>query len=331
MLRFLARRWFLLALVAALAAGITAPGATAPLVRWIPSDVVVAATTFVMALPLETAALWNAARRPGPAWLAAGLNMGLAPPLGWVASRALPTELATGVVLAATVPCTLATAAVWTRRAGGNDAVAFMVTAITNLACFLIVPAWLWLLVDAAAQAGIQQAKIDYGQIVVGLILLVVVPIVVAQAMRQWRPIGGWAVRHKNELSYVAQCGVLLMVLIGAVKCGEKIQHASHGAVLTAANVAIVIAAVTAVHGVLLTSGFALAKMLRFSRGDSIAVAFSGSQKTLMVGAYLALAVGPLAILPMVAYHAVQLVVDTLIADSLRQDTQRETNAVEIA
>jgi sodium/bile acid cotransporter 7 len=329
MLRFLARRWFLLALVASLAAGITAPGATAPLVHWIPSDVVVAVTTFVMALPLETAALWNAARRPGPAWLAAGINMGLAPPLGWAASRMLPPELATGVVLAATVPCTLATAAVWTRRAGGNDAVAFMVTAITNLACFVVVPAWLWLLVDAASQAGIRQAKIDYGQIVIGLILLVVVPIVVAQVLRQWRPVGGWAVRHKHELSYVAQVGVLLMVLIGAVNCGERIQHASDGAVLSAGNVVMVIAAVTAVHGILLASGFALAKALRFSRGDSIAVVFSGSQKTLMVGAYLALAVGPLAILPMVAYHAVQLVVDTLIADSLRHGMQSETNAAE--
>ena len=37
-----------------------------------------------------------------------------------------------------------------------------------------------------------------------------------------------------------------------------------------------------------------------------------------MVGAYLALAVGPLAILPMVAYHAAQLIIDTLLADWLR-------------
>ena len=32
-------------------------------------------------------------------------------------------------------------------------------------------------------------------------------------------------------------------------------------------------------------------------------------------GLYLAVAVGPLAILPMVAYHAAQLVIDTLLAD----------------
>jgi sodium/bile acid cotransporter 7 len=329
MLQFLRRRWFLLTLVASLAAGIAAPQWAGPIVEWIPSDAVVAATTFVMALPLETSALWNAARRPGPAWLAAGLNMGLAPPLGWLASRILPPELAVGVILATTVPCTLATAAVWTRRAGGNDAVAFMVTAITNLACFLVVPAWLWLLVDAAAQAGIQQASIDYGQIAMGLILLVVVPIVVAQTLRQWRPMGDWAARHKQQLSYVAQVGVLVMVLIGAVNCGERIRQAGNGAALSAGNVLLLIFAVTAVHVALLATGFALAKALRFSPGDAIAVAFSGSQKTLMVGAYLALAVGPLAILPMVAYHAAQLVIDTLVADSLRQDTVIDSPLVE--
>jgi sodium/bile acid cotransporter 7 len=331
MLHFLGRRWFLLVLVASLAIGIASPQLAGPLIEWIPSDLVVAATTFVMAVTLETAALWNAARRPGPAWLAAGINMGMAPPLGWLASRALPQELATGVILAATVPCTLATAAVWTRRAGGNDAVAFMVTAITNLACFLVVPAWLWLLVEAAAQVGIEQARIDYGQVVVGLIVLVVVPIVVAQIVRQWPTIGGWSARHKHGLSYVAQVGVLVMVLIGAVNCGEKIQEASNGAALSATNVVIVIAAVTAVHVVLLATGLALARAMRFSPEDGIAVAFSGSQKTLMVGAYLALAIGPLAILPMVAYHAAQLVIDTLVADSLRRETPSDTNVAELA
>jgi sodium/bile acid cotransporter 7 len=79
------------------------------------------------------------------------------------------------------------------------------------------------------------------------------------------------------------------------------------------------ITAVATVHVALLGLGFTLSRLLRISRADAIAVAFSGSQKTLMVGAYLALAVGPLAILPMVAYHAAQLVIDTLIADRLRQ------------
>jgi sodium/bile acid cotransporter 7 len=318
MLDLLRRRWFLIALIVVLATGMAWPEIVGQVAGWLPSDVLVAGTTFVMALPLETAALWGAARRPGPAWLAAGINSGLAPPLGWLVSRTLPEALATGVVLATAVPCTLATAAVWTRRAGGNDAVAFLVTIITNLACFLVVPAWLWLLLDAAAMSEVDRTGIDYGRIVVGLILLVVLPIVVAQMLRQWDAVGTWATRRKLQLSHAAQFGVLWMVLLGAVKCGEMLVEAGNDAMLSAGNVVIMVAAVMTVHVVLLAAGFGLAKTLQFDRRDGIAVAFSGSKKTLMVGAYLALAVGPLAILPMVAYHAAQLVIDTLVADWLR-------------
>jgi sodium/bile acid cotransporter 7 len=330
MVDFLRRRWFLIALIAALSIGMARPEFVGPMAGWLPADLLVAGTTFVMALPLETGALWTAARRPGPAWLAAGINCGLAPPLGWLVSRTLPDALATGVILATMVPCTLTTAAVWTRRAGGNDAVAFLVTLITNLACFLVVPTWLWLLVDSTALSQPDRAQIDYARIVAGLVLLVVLPIVGAQLLRQWPAAGRWAARRKLQLSFVAQFGVLWMILLGAVKCGEMLAEADDNAILSTTNITLMIAAVTTVHVALLAAGFRLAKKLQFNRPDEIAVAFSGSQKTLMVGAYLALAVGPLAILPMVAYHAVQLVIDTLVADWLRPVSDAEAVATPV-
>jgi sodium/bile acid cotransporter 7 len=312
MLAFFHQRWFLLGLIAVLYTGIAWPQAVQPVAHLLRGDVIVAVVTFIMALPLKTGVLWRAVRRPGPAWLAAGLNSGVAPPLGWLLSRMLPEELATGVVLAASVPCTLATAAVWTRRAGGNDAVAFLVTMITNLACFLVVPAWLLLLVGI-------RANVDFQGIVFGLILLVVLPIIAAQILRQWNPVGAWATRHIAMLSTVAQLGVLLMVFVGAVEAGRRLAGLDHNSVVSAGSIALMIVAVAIVHVALLGLGFGLSRLLGIERADTIAVAFSGSQKTLMVGAYLALAVGALAILPMVAYHATQLVVDTLVADWLRK------------
>jgi sodium/bile acid cotransporter 7 len=305
---FLHQRWFLFALIGVLAIGMSWPVGMRPIVGWVPGAWVVAVVTFVMALPLETSALWGAVRRPGPAWLAAALNSGVAPLLGWTASQTLPDELAQDVVVATVVPCTLATAAVWTRRAGGNDAVAFLVTMITNLSCFLIVPAWLRILIGV-------HADMDYGQIVMGLVLSVVLPIIVAQLLRQWRPVGDGATCRKTLLSTAAQIGVLLMVLIGAVECGAKLQAVTDRSMLSVGNLVMMVLAVSAVHLALLLFGWLLSQALWIPRPDAIAVAFSGSQKTLMVGAYVALAVGPLAILPMVAYHAVQLIVDTLVAD----------------
>jgi len=311
MLSFLRQRWFLFALLTMLAAGMLWPGPLGPWVDQIPRSALVAAVMFLMALPLETASMWQAVRRPGPAWLAATLNAGLAPPLGWLAGLVLPEELAIGMVVTATVPCTLVAATVWTRRAGGNDAVAILVTMITNLACFLVVPAWLKVLVGA-------EVSVDYASLVWKLMLLVVAPIAAGQLVRQWRPLGDWALQKKTWLSDLAQFGILAIVLDGAVGCGEQIHGATNGAALTVGPVTLMIVGVVAVHLVLLFTGLNVARLLGMEHADRAAVAIAGSQKTLMVGIYVALEFGPLAILPMIAYHASQLLVDTLIADWLR-------------
>jgi sodium/bile acid cotransporter 7 len=111
------------------------------------------------------------------------------------------------------------------------------------------------------------------------------------------------------------------MVLLGAVECGERLGAASNSSSISAGSITMMVLAVTAVHVVLLFVGFGASKALGFARADAIPVALAGSQKTLMVGAYLAVAVGPLAILPMVAYHAAQLIIDTLLADWLRNSS----------
>jgi len=311
MLSFLRQRWFLVALLTLLASGMLWPATLSPVVDLIPRSAVVALVMFLMALPLETAAMWQAVRRPGPAWLAVLLNAGLAPPLGWLAALALPEELAIGMVVTATVPCTLVAATVWTRRAGGNDAVAILVTMITNFACFLVVPAWLKVLVGA-------EVSVDYTSLVWKLVLLVVAPIAAAQLVRQWRPLGDWALQKKTGLSELAQFGILAIILDGAVGCGLQVHSATNGAAIAVGPITIMIAAVVVVHLTLLFIGLGSARLLGMGHADSAAVAIAGSQKTLMVGIYVALEFGPLAILPMIAYHSAQLLLDTIIADRLR-------------
>jgi len=146
-----------------------------------------------------------------------------------------------------------------------------------------------------------------------------VLPIIAAQVMRQWAPLGAWATRHKSLLSTLSQVGILVMVFIGAVYCGQRLVTLEADSPITAPAILLMLVAVTAVHLALVVIGFNTSRALSFERADAIAVAFSGSQKTLMVGVYLSMAVGPLAILPMVAYHATQLIIDTLIADWWRQ------------
>jgi sodium/bile acid cotransporter 7 len=310
---FLKRHWFLIALLALLAIGIAAWEACTPLADLMPQDYMVASVLLVMSLGLETRAMWQAVRRPTGAALAVAVNLGIVPPLAWLASRLLEPSLAEGMIVSATVPCTQASAAVWTRRAGGNDTIAVLTTMATSLLCFVATPAWLKLLVGRTGET--QQ---DFGRLVVRLALLVALPIVAGQLLRTFASIRNWARHRKHGLSLYTQLGILSMVFVGAVESGRQIAGLDEGLAPLAGHIVAMCALVAAVHTTAWYLGYWTGGRLGLSETDRIGVAFAGSQKTLMVGLAIAIDFGGLAVLPMVAYHVGQLLIDTVLADRLK-------------
>lgn len=314
MLTVLKRYWFLIGLVIVLAAGFLWPHELAHLGRVEFQSWVVASVLFLMALPLDATAMWRALSRPKAVLLAVFINFGLLPLTAWGVSFGLRPDLALGLLIVASIPTTQASCAVWTRRAGGNDAVAVMVTVVTNVFCFVFTPFWLTTMTGADVSANIDPTKM-----MVDLATVVVLPMFVAQIVRLYRPLGSWAAARKTPLGVLAQTGLLAMVFIGAVQAGLKLS--SRVAPLSVSDTVAMLLAVCSVHLAMLYSGFALGKLLGVSWEDRIAVAFSGSQKTLMIGLHLALSPAfnnGLAMLPMVAYHVCQLLLDALIAERLR-------------
>jgi sodium/bile acid cotransporter 7 len=317
--QFVLQRWFLLSLAFVLVGGIVGwqslqPVAEARLLR----NGVVAAVLFLMALPLPAERMWKAMQRPGPPLLGVVMNFIVAPLLSWGVSFGLREDMAGGLLVAAVTPTTLASAAVWTRRAGGNDAVAVLVTIVTNATCFLVTPFWLnWMLGSRAAVV-----RIDMADMVGRLAVLVVLPMVVAQLLRLYRPIGVWATHHSRPLTVLSQTGILTMVFIGAITAGKTLASQPANEAFSLLDWVLMIAAVLGVHLVILALGYWSAHGLGMRREDRLAVAFSGSQKTLMVGLQVALDCG-LLILPMVVYHVGQLLVDTVIADRWRKQGER--------
>ena len=314
MLPFFRRQWFLLSLVGVFALGFCFPQrfaafANAKTLR----NCIVATVLFIMALPLDTKSVALSIWRPWPALLASLVNMCLLPLVAWILSRALVGDMRVGLLVAASVPCTLASAAVWTRRAGGDDTVALLVTAATNITCFLTTPFLLYATTGSEMSA---QHQADLARMPIRLALLVVLPMALGQLVRQQRRIGEWSTRQKPLLSTVAQAGILSMVLSGATVCGLKLSETNW---LSLAGFPLMCGLALALHVFVLFSGMKLASLAGFSRPQQIAVGIAGSQKTLMVGLDIAISYfGGLAILPMVVYHFIQLFADTVIADRLR-------------
>ena len=173
-----------------------------------------------------------------------------------------------------------------------------------------------------------QTAELQLSEMISKLGLLVVLPMTLAQLMRLSPRVARWSTARKRQLSTLAQCGILSMVLIGAVNAERNLAATDWRETVGALDLFAMVLVALLLHMLVLAIGFGLAKATRMTRANCIAVAFSGSQKTLMVGLSIALRYyGGLTILPMVAYHVGQLILDTLVADVFRQKGQSQQMA----
>ena len=320
----LKRRWFLLSLAAVLAIGMGFAPWLQPLAK-LPGlrHLIVALVLFIMALPLEASMMLATIRRPTAAILATSINFGLLPLTMWgtviclqqanFLQGALGENLAIGLLVAAATPCTLASASVWTRKAGGNDAIAIMVTVITNVSCFIISPCWLLLTAN-------RNVDLELAPMIIKLGLLVVLPMTIAQLLRVHQPLARWAAGKKPQLSILSQCGILAMVFLGAIMTGNNLRQTPIG-LAGLGSFTWMIITVLAIHTAMFIVGFKASKWSGLSRPDATAVGFSGSQKTLIVGLTMAVEAGG-SILPMISYHVGQLLIDTLIADRLKRTSE---------
>src|SRR4051812_9637301 len=128
---FLSRRWFLLVLAAGCLVAWFAPAALHWTVHLDPRFVV-APALFLAALSLESRTLFQSILRPWPAVWATLMSYGLVPLLAWSATSLFAnTDLRIGLMIIASVPCTLVSAVFWTRLARGNEATAMLVILLT--------------------------------------------------------------------------------------------------------------------------------------------------------------------------------------------------------
>jgi sodium/bile acid cotransporter 7 len=270
---------------------------------------------FCMAVSLDSGRMWRAIRAPGPVLWACLVNLGLLPLLTWPTLQwQLHPDLQVGLMAAVSVPCTMAAASVWTRKAAGNDAVSLLVTVTTNGLCFLITPMWLaW---------GIgQSAAIDTLDLMQKLVWTALVPILAGQLTRLIPPIRTWADAQRTLLGGISQGLILLTVTLAAFRQGPQLESAlQQGGLLY--GLLVVTGTIFLLHSAALWIGFHGGQLWGFSREDVVAITFAGSQKTLPVGLYVVtelLGGVPFAVYPMLIFHTLQLIQDTFLIAPLQR------------
>ena len=273
-MQFLKKQWFLIALGFCLLLGFTARHAVLAICG---SEVVrysvVAFVLFLMALPLEPTVIKKTLSKPWAAGLGIGFNIVLLPLFAWPIAKLIGGEYGEGLFVAVAAPCTMASAAVWTRRAGGNHAAAICVTVFTNFFCFLIMPFWVGL------YSG-ESTNIAAGKMILKLALVVVLPMLIAQILRLSPTVSHVAKSQKPKISILAQCGILFMVAAGAAQTSERFVNSPADS-FSVTQLAWVVLAANLIHITILFAGIWTAKKIGLSKEDCIAVGFAGSQKDL--------------------------------------------------
>jgi sodium/bile acid cotransporter 7 len=311
MKRVTERYWFVLVLAALILAAWFRPGPLKSFTDLLEPRLTIGAALFLMAAGLETRYTLKTLRRPWPALWAAVIGYCFLPATGWWTAAMLGNvDLRFGVLIITSVPCTLASAVLWTRMARGDEAVALLAVLLTTALSWLATTLWL----QVAVQHDLSLNTLDMMQ---GLFLVLIVPVSTGQLWRALNWVRTAVVAHRWFLDVVARLLVLSIILKSLVGVFEDKDELGRG--LAPGLLACTAGLCVGLHLAALIAGAWSANLLGFDRGEQVAVAFACSQKTLPVGLYLYETYfkesHPLAIVPLVCYHVGQLVTDTLIAD----------------
>ena len=211
------KRWFFIAALIGILLAIRAPEFSRGVFNYTDIRYISALGLFFMSISLATSRLWEAIRRPGPVIFALIVTWGLAPILGYcVGPLFLPPAYQDGLVIICCVPCTLASASVWTGMGGGNQAIALMMTMLTNSLVFIGTASWLAVLTGT-------HVHFDTGKMIGQLVIYVVVPIILAQSLRAIPIVGRAADGRKSTISFICRLCVLLIIVKSAVDTSTRL------------------------------------------------------------------------------------------------------------
>lgn len=319
-----ARRWrgwldpFVLLLLATLAGAALLP----PDKELVPAlssagGVAVAVQFFISGLRLPS----SAALKGLKAWrlhlVIVGLSFVMFPILGFgVAAGSswyLNHELVAGLLFLTMLPTAVQTATTFTGIARGNTAAAVCAASISNLLGVLATP--LLVALALGSYSGMNLSSITK------IAVQIVAPFVLGQLLHKLTL--KWTQRWAPAFKVVDRAAILLVVYVAfGAAVADGVWHR-----IPAAQLAVTAGICAAMLALSLWITSLVAKKLGFVPADATAIMFCGSEKSLATGLPLSaiLFTGPLGgvvILPVIMYHAMQLIVCAAIARRVARRTE---------
>lgn len=320
-LALLRRHWFLVGLLSVITLAWLAPdiGRTD---GWLGMDQwrnSLVATIFIsMGMAMPTVELGRSLRNWRLHSLVQGVSLGAYPLLMWgictlLKPIGLPHELTLGLLALASLPTTITSCVVFTQSSGGNSSAALCNAVLGNLLGVVLTPLWWWWFLGA-------HAPVDLQAILSKLLMLVVLPLCIGQALRSL--IAHWLDSRRKIVSYLNQTCVLLIVL--QVLSEQVAQNTGKWATGLSFQIPIIVLINVTMFALLSCAIWKITriKSLGLRYGERIAALHCAPQKTLALGVPL-LAIlfdgqtPVLMLIPLLLYHPMQLTAAALLADRL--------------
>lgn len=207
----------------------------------------------------------------------------------------------------ASLPSTVSSSVVMVSIAGGNIPGAIFNASISALIGLFVTPLWIGLFIPDASNA-------DTSEVVTKLILQVLLPVLLGMALN---PFGGKFAEKNRRLLKLFDQSVILMIIFTSFS--RSFYFGLFGD-FSAIEIILMGAGMLLLFFVVFFIVKRVAGLFRFSAEDEIAAVFCGSKKSLVHGTVMSkvlFAGNPLAglyLLPLMMYHALQLIASGIIA-----------------
>lgn len=217
----------------------------------------------------------------------------------------------------AALPSTVSSSVVMVSMAKGNIPAAIFNASISGLIGIVVTPLWVGLF--------LQESGVDYelGEIYLKLLLEILLPVVLGLLLQRF--LGGIVQKYARQLSLFDKAIILLIIYKSFV---ESFDEGIFTSVSLTDLAGISIATIGLFYVVYFITGF-LSRVLKFNKEDQITAQFCGTKKSLVHGTVFSKVLFPesisigLMILPLMIFHAFQIVFISFIASQLANRFRR--------
>jgi len=213
-----------------------------------------------------------------------------------------------GMFFLAALPSTVSSSVVMVSIAGGNIPGAIFNASISGIIGILMTPFWMGLFLST------QSAGLDFSHIILQLIIQIILPVVAGLFLHKF--LVRWTNRHIHKFSTFDKIVILLIVY-------ESFSKSFIAGIFSSVSwtaLAGLTLAVVLLFFVIINFTRLLARILGFSREDSITLQFAGTKKSLVHGSVFAsvlfgnISSAGIWLLPIMIYHSFQLFYISILA-----------------